>query len=260
MDQEPDLIKEQMAETRVSLTDKIEKLEDTLKETVQGTLHTATDTVENVSEKVEHTVETVKDAVEGSVEAVKETVHETVETVKEAFNLRRHVQRYPWAMLGGAIAVGFLGGRLLGQAQRSRERRRHEREEYPFTRPGTAEAHAPMPASAPAREREPEPEEEKPSVLERIGESFGDELSKLKGLALGATFGVLRDMLTAAVPEQMKPQLTDVMNSFTTKLGGKVIQGPLLDTQHNGEHEREGQEGYWYEPETGRPATATSRG
>ena len=44
MDQEPDLIKEQMAETRVSLTDKIEKLEDTLKETVQDTLHTATNT------------------------------------------------------------------------------------------------------------------------------------------------------------------------------------------------------------------------
>ena len=57
MDQEPDLIKEQMAETRVSLTDKIEKLEDTLKENVETALHTATGTVENVTEKVEETVE-----------------------------------------------------------------------------------------------------------------------------------------------------------------------------------------------------------
>src|SRR5262245_10198406 len=134
MDQEPDLIKEQMAETRVSLTDKIEKLEDTIKGNVESTLQTATGTVENVTEKVEETVSTVKEAVEGSVEAVKETVHETVETVKEAFNLRHHVQRHPWAMLGGAVVVGFLGGRLLGQAQRSRERRRHEREGYPFKR------------------------------------------------------------------------------------------------------------------------------
>jgi uncharacterized protein (DUF2267 family) len=60
-------------------------------------------------------------------------------------------------------------------------------------------------------------------------------LSKLKGLALGATFGVLRDMLTTSVPEQMKPQLTDVINNVTSKLGGKVIQGPLVDTTHEGE-------------------------
>src|SRR5262249_45841309 len=93
MDQEPDVIKEQMAETRVSLTDKIEKLEDSLKETVETTLHTATNTVENVTEKVEQTVATVKEAVEGSLEAVTETVQETVESVKEVFNLRHHVQR-----------------------------------------------------------------------------------------------------------------------------------------------------------------------
>jgi hypothetical protein len=67
-------------------------------------------------------------------------------------------------------------------------------------------------------------------------------------------------MLTAAVPEQMKPQLTDVVNDFTTKLGGKVIQGPLLDTQHDGEHESDGHSGHWHETETGRPVTATFGG
>jgi len=230
MDQKPDVIKEQMAETRVSLTDKIEKLEDTLKETVETTLHTATDTVENVTEKVESTVETVKDAVEGSVEAVKETMHETVETVKEAFNLRRHVQRHPWAMLAGSVAVGFLGGRLLGAAQRRREHR--------GPRPGPEEARAPTPDFTLERTAEPEPqrqaEEERSSWLGQFGETFGNELSKLKSLALGATFGVLRDMLTASVPEQLKPQLTDVMNGFTTKLGGKLFKEPLLDT-HEGD-------------------------
>ena len=39
-----------------------------------------------------------------------------------------------------------------------------------------------------------------------------------------ATFGVLRDMLTESVPDQLKPQLTDVMNNFTSKLGGRVFQ------------------------------------
>jgi ElaB/YqjD/DUF883 family membrane-anchored ribosome-binding protein len=249
MDQKSDVIKEQMAETRVSLTDKIEKLEDTLKEDVQTALHTATDTVENVTEKVEETVETVKEAVEGSVEAVKETVQETVASVKEAFNLRHHVQRHPWAMLGGAVVVGFLGGRLLGRAQRWRQRQQR-RDEHLFPRPGTAVAKAPMPTSAPARafEAEPErqPQEQKASWLGSLGETFGEELSQLKGLALGATFGVLRDLLTASVPEQLKPQLTDVMNNFTTKLGGRVFQGPLLDTtQENGSQDRD--PGHWHE-------------
>ncbi|MBI1914884.1 MAG: DUF883 family protein [Planctomycetes bacterium] len=261
MDQEPDLIKEQMAETRVSLTDKIEKLEETVKENVETALHTATDTVENVTEKVEETVETVKEAVEGSVEAVKETVHETVESVKEAFNLGRHVQRHPWAMLGGAVVVGFLGGRLLGGAQRWRERRRQPRDEHLFPRPGTAAARAPMPTSAPARAAEPEraPEEEQSSWLGRLGETFGDELSKLKGLALGATFGALRDMLTASVPDQLKPQLSDVINNFTAKLGGRVFEGPLLDRNQE-ESKDNGHDRHWHEAQRGTPAGATASG
>jgi ElaB/YqjD/DUF883 family membrane-anchored ribosome-binding protein len=262
MDQEPDVIKEQMAETRVSLTDKIEKLEDTLKGTVESTLHTATDTVENVTEKVEETVETVKEAVEGSVEAVKETVQETVASVKEAFNLRHHVQRHPWAMLGGAVVLGFLGGRLLGGAQRWRERRRPRDDEHLFPRPGTAAAQAPMPTSAPARTREPErerqPEQQKSSWLSGLGETFGEELSKLKGLALGATFGTLRDMLTASVPDQLKPQLTDVMNNVTSKLGGRVFEGPLFDLNQDEGSKDTGHDGHWHEAETGTTAGAAA--
>ena len=43
-------------------------------------------------------------------------------------------------MLGGAVVVGFLGGRLLGRAQRWRERRQPRRDEHLFPRPGTTEA------------------------------------------------------------------------------------------------------------------------
>jgi len=256
------VIKEQMAETRVSLTDKIEKLEDTLKGNVETALHTATDTVENVTEKVEETVETVKEAVEGSVEAVKETVQETVTSFKEAFNLRRHVQRHPWAMLGGAVVLGFFGGRLLGGAQRWRERRQPRRDEQLFPRRGTAAAQAPMPTSAPARTQEPEqerqPEEQKSSWLGGLGETFGDELSKLKGLALGATLGTLRDMLTTSVPDQLKPQLTDVMNSFTSKLGGRVFEGPLFDFNQEEGSRDTGHDGHWHEAERGTTAAAAT--
>jgi ElaB/YqjD/DUF883 family membrane-anchored ribosome-binding protein len=244
MDQEQDLIKEQMEETRVSLTDKVEQLEDTLLGTVQHTLHTASDVVENVTETVEQTVETVKETVQGSVEAVKETVHETVETVKQAFDLRGHVQRHPWAMLAGSVVLGFLGGRMLSGARRWRQDRRSRREALAGTGMGTYSA--PMPAAAPARAREPEPpppEAEQRSWMGQLGDTFGAEIGKLKGLALGATFGLLRDMVTRSVPDEMKSQLADVFNDVTTKLGGKVIQGPLVDMASDESHEGEGHNG-----------------
>ena len=119
-----------------------------------------------------------------------------------------------------------------------------------------------MPASASARAEEPqrEPEEQKSSWLGNLGETFGDELSKLKGLALGTTFGVLRDMLTASVPEQLKPQLSDVMNNFTTKLGGRVFEGPLLDTNQEDGSKDHCHDGYWHEAERGTTAEAATFG
>src|SRR5437868_9061606 len=102
MDNETEVIKQQMEETRESLSEKLGALEQHVLSTVQDT----TDSVTN-------TVETVKDAVQGTVSSVKETVADTVDTVKEAFDVRQQVERYPWAMLAGAVFVGYVGGRLL---------------------------------------------------------------------------------------------------------------------------------------------------
>ena len=74
MENEPEVIREQMQETRTGLAEKLEALE----ERVMG-----------VATAVSETVENVKEGVEGTVESVKETVSETVETVKDTFNLRK---------------------------------------------------------------------------------------------------------------------------------------------------------------------------
>jgi len=104
MDNEPEreVIRQQMEETRAALTDKLETLE-----------HQVVDTVQGATTAVQETVATVKDAVQETVETVKGSVQETVETVKETFDLNRQVDRHPWLMFGGAVAVGYLGGRLL---------------------------------------------------------------------------------------------------------------------------------------------------
>src|SRR5437762_1903548 len=105
MDNEPEVIREQMAETRASLADKIESLEGKVVGTVQDATCAVSDTVENVKEAVQETVTSVKD-----------TVSDTVEGVKESLDLRRQVDRHPCLMMGAAVAVGYIGGSLLSRS------------------------------------------------------------------------------------------------------------------------------------------------
>lgn len=105
MDNPPEVIRQQMEETRASLQDKLEVLEQQVINTVQD----ASQTVENVKD----TMEAVKDTVQGTAETVKETVQDTVQSVKDTLSIDRQVREHPWAMLAGAAVVGFLGGRLL---------------------------------------------------------------------------------------------------------------------------------------------------
>src|SRR5262249_23091416 len=157
--------------------------------------------VENVTETVQETVGKVKEAVSDSVEAVKETVEESVGVVKDALNFKRHTERHPWLMFGGAGGARLPGRRAPRggpRAARAGGPRREERGAFPQLEPIHPE---------PAAQARPE----EPSWFSRLGSTFGDELSKLKGLAVGATLGVVRDMLTSAAPDQLKSQLTEVV-------------------------------------------------
>ena len=66
---------------------------------------------------------------------------------------------------------------------------------------------------------------------------IGGELSKVKGLALGTLFGVARDMIAQWVPETLKKDVTEIVNNFTSNLGGKVIQEPILGQGDSSTHE-----------------------
>src|SRR5262249_60811224 len=94
VENKPEVIRQQMQETRTALTEKLEALEHQVVETVQGARSAVTDTVESV----------------------RGAVHDTVCTVKETFDLNRQVERHPWAMVGGSFALGYVSGRLLKQA------------------------------------------------------------------------------------------------------------------------------------------------
>src|SRR5437879_565808 len=109
MDNEPEeVIKHQMLETRASLAEKLETLEQQVVGTVQSATTAVTDTVESV-----------KDAVQQTVEMAKESVTNTVEAVKDTFDLPRQVREHPWIMFAGSAAVGFAAGHLAGHAGHS---------------------------------------------------------------------------------------------------------------------------------------------
>jgi ElaB/YqjD/DUF883 family membrane-anchored ribosome-binding protein len=216
MDQEPDVIRQQIEETRSSLTEKLETLENQ----VRGTVETAKSTVED-------TLGTAKATVEQTIEAVRSTVQDTVESVKRTVNVEYQVDRHPWAMLGGSVVAGFVVGSFLGKGT--------------FRQAGQAFRHAAGSmaqsfSSVPPTPEAPSgngygaaaPQPAHPGLLDRLQHEFHDEIQEVKGLAIGAAMGVLRDLVKQSVP-QMAEQVDHLMNSMTAKLGGKPMQQNMMD-------------------------------
>jgi len=200
-EQEPEQLRLQIEDTRSAITEKLEALE----EHVSGTVQNVKDTIETTTETVQETVSTIK-----------QTVEDTVSTVKETFDLRLQVERHPWPMLGGALAAGVLTGALIGE---SRQRRaeppsRLRSNDVPTSRFGEGEVYASNLQNA-----APPP----PGLFDR----FHDEIAQVKGLALGMVLGLVRDAIQDNLP-QMAEQVGEVMDRFTSKLGGAPVKGPVL--------------------------------
>lgn len=103
MSDDPEVIRQQMAETKTQLVEKLETLEQQVSDTVQSTGTAVTATVGAVQE----TVGNVTDA-----------VHDAVEKMSHAFDIRRQMDRHPWLVLGGAVLVGGVAHHLLTSPSR----------------------------------------------------------------------------------------------------------------------------------------------
>jgi len=221
VDSELEVIHHEMEEKRASLAEKL----DTLENHVLGTVQEAT-------AAVSHTVEDVKSVVDTVTENVKETVENVTETVKHTFDMRDHVRRHPWGMFCGAVALGFVGGKLIAPARAEEE----------------APAPTPQPFVPPPRAAAPRaaaPQEEEP----RSGMS--EILERVKGLALGAVMKMVRDVLAESLPEAMKADVMHVVDDFTTKLGGKPVPASS-PSGSNGAHSspQQGEQSHEEEPQS----------
>jgi len=240
---------------RASLAEKLETLENKIVETVHGAREAVAETVQSVRESVQSSVDTVKDSVQSSVE-----------TVRETLDIKRQVDHHPWAMFGGSVALGFAAGWLLNRLTNEHGPARswgYGPASYPgagssaassfagrsreSSRPATSFTGAPTSSasSPPAAEARPHQE----SWVDQLSQNFAPEIQKVKGLAIAAVAGVVRDLVAQSIPEQMRPQLNEMMDNITTKLGGEPVQPEFLDQilprrhdEHHNGHQRTAQE------------------
>jgi len=257
------VIQQDLDETRSALADKLNKLE----EKISGTVTQVTDTVAEVTESASETVEAVKETVQGTVESVKETVEGTVESVRDAFDFQAHVENHPWLVVGGAVLAGFVAGKLFGGSGGSsrREGRRDssweswstqpERTSHTwddrgsaFTRQMSSSAEpsygAPQSGYAAQAADYSGRQDQSSGTGSLFGGNWGNwlggltqqiqpEVDALKGLALGAVFGLVRDMVANGLPESLKGEVSNTINGLAERFGGKPIEGPVLGSSES---------------------------
>jgi len=192
----------QMQETRASLTEKLE----TLEQKVVGT-------VENATAAVTETVDAIKESVQETVATVQEGVKDGVDSVKDFVDVPAHVRRRPWLMVGGSVAVGYCIGTFLLPSLQSRST------PAPASRAPWLPDQSKNGGSQRRAEALPPPA---PAAPEPPG-MFAAEVAKLKGLALGVLFGTARELLVSSMPTHIGEQLKEVVDSVTIKLGGDPL-------------------------------------
>jgi ElaB/YqjD/DUF883 family membrane-anchored ribosome-binding protein len=164
--------------------------------------------LETLEEKVTETVRSTAENVEETIENVTSSVQETVTQVKRTFDLEHQMQERPWVLIGGAALGGFLVGSYFAR------------------RPQYGPWQAP-PGRAAAAYTAGRPEAARPGFMEGLMNQFGDELGMVKELAIGYLAGVARDLIKEAAPN-LGQQVQEIMDSATTKLGGRPVQGPVF--------------------------------
>jgi prophage DNA circulation protein len=249
MAQEPEVIQEQMDETRSALADKL----GALTEKITGTVDTVQETVQNAVSNVGQTVETVEQAieavassVESTVESVGETAQAAVENVKETFNIPKQFENHPWLFFGGSVLLGFVGGKIVLNMMPEKDHD-HGRSSDAANHMASLMKQAAEPASQPVdnssrtsrgwdssissngHETSTTQNQEGNSWFGGLLEKFLPDLNKVKELALGTLFATARDLVAQNLPQSLKSDVQNLFNDVAEHAGGKPIQGSILE-------------------------------
>lgn len=232
MPQHPEAIKQQMQETKSSIAEKLETLEQKV-----------ADRVEQATTAVAETVETVKTTVEDTVETVKTSVVETVDTVRDAFDLSGHVDRHPWAMVGGAVALGFVGGWLLSEgSRRAPETTMSVEPPLPspaMSRPQTATAHRTTNGHHKSNGHGAVRRPKQQGFLTLLANALMPNFEAIKEGLLATVTSVVKEKIAPAIMEQAQGIVTNAAEKLQENFSGTPEQA-----RSRAEHEP--QEGDWF--------------
>lgn len=205
----PELIEQQMHDTRESLTDKVAALENQ----VMGTLQSATTAVQE-------TVQSVRSAVSDTQSTVKDTVQESLAAVKDTFDVAARTRENPWAMLGGAAVAGLVTGLLVFRKQHSLGMTAAAASGY---QPPVGTFHsvaAPQPAAPRA-----------PGLFDELLCRAGQELRKVAEDAIQTCSASLKEQLHQGVPKLFEQVTETVKDKVVQTVSGSTSDAPLW---HNG--------------------------
>ena len=173
----PELLQEQMKETKSQLSDKLESLEQQF--------------------HVSDTVQTTRSAVAATAEAVQATaatVTGAMQSVSDAFDVRRQISQHPWIVLGGAAALGYVAHQLLAEAQR--------KSVPPFDETSTLGEFPAVNGHVSEYQQPPVNVAATAAATRAYNESLlmSSPLLQLKSLAVNTLIGIARESAAMAVP------------------------------------------------------------
>jgi len=200
MDREsPELIEQQMQQTRASLTEKVSALENQVLGTIQNATQAVNTTVESMRAAVHDVSATVKDT-------VSESVHTVRDQVKSTLDVTRHTRENPWAMVGGAAAVGFVAGYILFAPRGQHSRAANRAIGGSFDGLSAAASHPPVPQPEPAPPR-------RPGWMDELLDRVGQEAKRLGEMALATATASLRETVQQQVPKLIEEGIPKLIGS-----------------------------------------------
>ncbi|MFA6243714.1 MAG: hypothetical protein WC655_22425 [Candidatus Hydrogenedentales bacterium] len=167
---------------------------------------------------------------EHQVSSTVRTVKDSVNTVRDTFDLKLQVRQRPWALLASAAAVGFLGGYHSSVRDSGRPARGGKGASAPMPLAHADESYSPAPkAGGNGSKAAQPPAVPAPSWLANLGDSFKPELAELKGIVIGALFGLVREIVTNQPPKPVEQPRANASRGDNGKSGSLVRSGSPLN-------------------------------
>lgn len=119
--------------------------------------------------------------------------------MKQSFDIRYHIDRRPWQMLGLSILAGYLIGRMITDSTSNGNGRDYGQKRWrqqPYASQETRFDEEPVAAAS--AEGAYSASLPPPQKAWGIFDQFRDELDTLKGAAIAAVVSVVRDLLKSA--------------------------------------------------------------